>query len=168
MNQEKKFEFQVKLTAKELWLFSLYHSNRGMIGIFNIIFSAAAIFLLCFTWSTVSASYRVLLIICAMMFTVWQPGLLYLKAAKQAKTPAVKDPMGLSFSDSGIVVTQSDQTMELEWDHIGRVDGVPNMLIFYMDRIHAYLIPKDVLGEQEEGFRALLREKLPPERRKRI
>ena len=50
MVQTDPVAFTVKLTAKDLWKFSLYHSNKGMLGIFNVIFSLAAIFLLVTTW----------------------------------------------------------------------------------------------------------------------
>ena len=37
MVQTDPVAFTVKLTAKDLWKFSLYHSNKGMLGIFNVI-----------------------------------------------------------------------------------------------------------------------------------
>ncbi len=72
MVQTDPVAFTVKLTAKDLWKFSLYHSNKGMLGIFNVIFSLAAIFLLVTTWSpTQRCTGRCF--VCALMFTVWQP-----------------------------------------------------------------------------------------------
>ena len=70
MVQTSPLVFTVKLTAKDLWKFSLYHSNKGMLGIFNVIFSLAAIFLLVTTWRSNTVMYRALLIVCALMFTV--------------------------------------------------------------------------------------------------
>lgn len=168
MVQTNPVALTVNLTAKDLWKFSMYHSNKGGLGIFNVIFSLAAIFLLITSWGSNTALYRGLLIICALMFTVWQPSLLYLKAAKQAKSPVIKNPMGLSFSREGIVVTQKEERLELLWENIGRVEAVKGMLIVYMDRVHAYLLPDSVTGEKKEALCELFRESLPAERRKRI
>ncbi len=38
------------------------------------------------------------------------------------------------------------------------------MYILYMDRVHAYLIPKTALAEQEEAFRELVTAHLPKEK----
>lgn len=168
MIQTDPVALEVKLTAKDLWKFSMYHSNKGGLGAFNLIFSAAALFLLITTWKSNTVMYRALLVICALMFTVWQPALLYLKAAKQAKSPVIKNPMGLSFSREGIVVTQGTERLELVWENIGRAEAIRGMVIVYMDKVHAYLIPDAVSGDKKEALLSLFREALPPERRKRI
>ena len=168
MEQTNPLVFTVKLTAKDLWKFSLYHSNKGMLGIFNVIFSLAALFLLVTTLGSNTAMYRALLIICALMFTVWQPFLLYLKAAKQSKSPVIRNPMDLSFSREGIVVTQNTERLELIWENIGRVERIRGMMIVYMDKVHAYLLPDSITGEKKEALSELFRESLPAERRKKI
>ncbi len=168
MEQRNPLVIEVKLTAKDLWKFSMYHSYRGLQGIFNIIFSVAALFLLAATWSSNSVPYRILLVICALMFTVWQPAILYLKAARQAKKPIIRTPMTLSFGQEEILVSQGKDNLKISWENIGRVDRFRDMLIIYMDRVHAYLLPDSVTGENKEALRGLLKEKLPPERRKRI
>jgi len=168
VEEKDPIEIEVKLTAKDLWKFSMYHSYRGLQGLFNIIFSVAAVFLLITTWSSNSVSYRVLLIVCALLFTVWQPGILYLKALKQAKNPAIQNAMTLTFDENGIMVSQGEESLEIKWENIGKVDRMKDMMIVYMDRVHAYLLPDSVTGEKKTAIRGLIKEKLPPERRKRI
>ena len=168
MEEKQPIVIEVKLTVKDLWKFSMYHSYRGMQGLFNIIFSAAAVFLLITTWSSNSTSYRVLLVVCALMFTVWQPGILYLKAVKQAKTPMFQNIMTLSFDEEGILVSQGEESLPIAWENISNVDRVRDMMILYMDRVHAYLLPDSVMGDKKTAVRGLIKEKLPPERRKRI
>lgn len=168
MLQTDPVVLEVKLSAKDLWKFSMYHSNKGGLGMFNLIFSVVAIFLLITTWGDNTAVYRVLLVICALMFTVWQPFLLYLKAAKQAKTPAIVNAMRLSFSKEGVVVSQGEERLELEWENIARVENVRDMIIVYMDRVHAYLLPDSITGEKKAVLCGLMKENMAPERRKRI
>ena len=168
MAQTDPIVLDVNLTANDLWKFSMYHSNKGLLGIFNVLFSVAAIFLLLTTWNENTVMYRILLIICGLMFTVWQPSVLYLKAAKQAKAPVIKNTMTLSFSREGLVVSQGEERMELVWENIGRVESIKTMLIVYMDKVHAYLLPDRVTGDKKAALGALIKEQLPPERRKRI
>lgn len=164
----KRMEFTVQLSAKELWMFSLYHANGGMLGIFNILFTAAALFLLVTKWSSVTTMYRILLIVCVLLFTVWQPLLLYNKARKQAKSPAVKNPMVLSFGEEGLWVSQNGQEAGFSWEQMGRMDKAWGLTVLYMDRVHAYLLPNRVLGEQAEAFYDMARKHLPKGQRRRI
>ena len=134
----------------------------------NLIFSLAALYLLIFRWSTTTVPYRCLLVVCALIFTVWQPFLLWNKARKQAKRPAVKNPMRLIFDDEKLTVSQEENSADFTWEQMGRLDAKSSMYILYMDRVHAYLIPKETLGEQEETFRELVTAHLPKERRRKI
>lgn len=164
----KELELKVKIRTKDLWQFSMYHTNGGVMGVFNVLFTAAALFLLITQWGTLSSGYRVLLVACVLMFPVIQPLMLFQKAARQAKAPAVQGMMTLCFSGSGLTVMQGEQKAEFTWEQIGRVDKQPTMLVIYMDRVHAYLVPKDQTEAQQEELLALLREYLPKERRRRI
>ena len=164
----KTVDVTLHITAKDLWTFSMYHANAGFMGIFNLIFSLAALYLLIFRWSSTTVPYRCLLVVCALIFTVWQPFLLWNKARKQAKRPAVKNPMRLVFDDEKLTVSQEENSADFTWEQMGRLDAKPSMYILYMDRVHAYLIPKETLGEQEDAFRELALAHLPKEKRRKI
>lgn len=165
---ENELKFEVKLTVKDLWAFSMYHANAGFRGIFNLVFTIAALFLLVFRWGALAASSRFLLVVCVLLFTVWQPFLLYTKARKQAKAPVIRDAMSLCFDGEGLKVEQGGQNVSFAWDQMGRMDRMPTMIVLYMDRIHAYLLPKSAMGEHEEALCEMARKYLPKERRRRI
>ena len=168
MNQDTLFHFHIQVTAKDLWVFSMYHSNKGYLGIFNVLFTLASLWLLVTRWAEFTIPYRLLLMVCALMFTVWQPFLLYLKARKQAKGTMVKEPMDMTCSKEGFLIEQAGQKQEIAWDQVVRMEAVRDLTVIYMDRIHAYLLPVRVMGEQKEEFFAWIREVLPKERRRRI
>ncbi len=161
MTMDKKMRFEVKLTAKELWQFSMYHANSGAMGLFNLIFTVAALFLLIFRWGTLTGAYRLLLLGCVLIFTVLQPLLLYGKVRRQAKSPAITEPMYLTFSQEGLWVEQSGQQAEFAWEQMGRMDKKPGLIVLYMDRVHAYLLPEKALGEQKEALLEMAKEHLP-------
>lgn len=165
---DKEMKFEVNLSAKDLWQFSMYHANGGMMGIFNLIFTAAAVFLLFVRWAELTDAYRLLLVGCALIFTVLQPALLYNKVRKQAKSPVMQQPMYLTFREDGLKVEQNDQKVDFTWDQMGRMSKKPTLVILYMDRVHAYLLPKSVLGDREEEFYEMVRTHLPKEKRRGI
>ena len=160
--------FTMNLTARDLWIFSMYHANGGFMGVFNVVFTLAALYILVFRWGSFTVEYRLLLVLCVLIFTVWQPLLLLWKAVKRAKSPVIRETMRLSFGDGGLKVDQGGQTAEFPWENMARMDRLPNVVVLYMDRVHAYLLPKRVMEGQEEAFYELARKHLPKERRRRI
>lgn len=168
MEKQETFEFQVQMTASDLWRFSLYHANRGYLGFFNLLFTLAAAFLLVTTWNQNTAAYRILLAVLTLLFPVWQPFQLYLKAKRQASLEVMKKPVHFLFQETGLRIEQGEQTQELTWDQIVRVEGNRWMLMIYMDRIHAFLLPETAMNGQRAEFCRMLKQVLPKEKRKRI
>ncbi len=146
----------------------MYHANKGYLGIFNVLFTLASLYLLVSKWNSTGTAYRLLLLACVLMFTVWQPGLLFLKAMKQAGNERLKTPVDMTFTKDGFTVAQNDQSMDVTWDQIGKVVGIRGEYILYMGRLRAYLLPDRIMGEEKEPFSAFLREVLPKERLKRV
>ena len=160
--------FEVTLSVTDLWQFSMYHANSGIMGIFNVTFTLAAVAALILRWSTLTAGYRLLLVVCALVFTVMQPLMLFNKVRRQAKNSAIQKPMDLTFDGEGLLVEQDGQQVRFTWDQIGRMTRRPSQTIVYMDRVHAYLLPKRVLEGHEEELWTLVRAHMPKERRKGI
>lgn len=157
-------KFEVRLGTVDLWRFSMYHVNKGIQGIFNLLFTAAAILTLVFAWDQLSGGYIAFLVMCALIFSVWQPFLLYLKSRKQAQTAGIREPLTLEFGEENVKVSQVGQEMELPWDQVAKIVKTRHMVIVYTDRIHAYLLPVETVGNDMEKFSALLRARLPKER----
>ncbi len=168
MARKETFQFHIQMKAKDLWKFSMYHSNKGYLGVFNVLFTLASLYLLVTKWSDTGTAYRLMLLVCAMMFTVWQPGILFLKALKQAGNDRLKAAMDMAFDKKGFTVSQGDQSMEVTWDQVTRVARIPGIYILYMSSIRAYLLPDQILGDEKETFAEFLREVLPKERLKRV
>lgn len=167
MGKKTEYHFQVKLEVRHFWLFSMYHATRGAVGLFSLIFTVAAVFLMVTKWPEVDTSYRVLLVICVLMFTVWQPGILYLKARSQAKLPAMKKPLELLLDEEGMTVRQENEELTVLWTQIFRVVERSHMLILYTDSIHAYLLTNRCMGEKKEGVLELIQKYVPKDKIKK-
>ena len=68
-------KISVTMTARDLFQFSLYNSYSGFSGAFNVIFTLGALAILAVTWNweTINVYQRILLVFCALIFTVVQP-----------------------------------------------------------------------------------------------
>jgi len=165
---ERTIKFQIQMKTKDLWQFSMYHSYRGMMGLFAAVFTCAALYYVIGSWTALSGSQRTAMIFVALMFPVLQPLMLYWKARKQIRQPAMQSLIGLEFKEEGLSVTQLEQEALFPWDEIGRVEQKTTMLIIYMDRIHAYLLPKEVYVDRVQELSDFLHRQLPKERLRRI
>ncbi len=168
MEQKNEITIEVRMTANDLWRFSMYHANKGYFGVFNVLFTLAVLYLLFFQGAQMALPQRLLLVVCALLFTVWQPLLLMMKARKQAAGAGAREPVAMTFSGDGIRVEQMGEHLELKWEDVRRVKRIPGELLLYTDRIHAYLLPDDAVGGKKEELVKLFRENLPKEKRKGI
>ena len=147
MEQINPLVLEVKLTAKDLWKFSMYHSYRGFQGV-SASFSALQLFTCLLQpgqqhLPLPDSYYR----LCADVYSLAAFCSLYegSKAGKKIRDPRWYDSFLLSGRDycnsgtgeAGIIV-----------EDVLMVKRVGKLLIIYMDRIHAYLLPDSVAGEK--------------------
>ena len=78
-------KFSVKMTAKDLFDFSMYNSYSGAMGLFNVICTFAALVLLIVTWGSTDVYQKVLLAFCMLIFTVIQPAMLHFKSKSRRR-----------------------------------------------------------------------------------
>ncbi len=153
----------VKMTARDLFDFSMYNSYSGFTGLFNIVFTAGAVAILAVTWNwpTVSVYQRILLVLCALMFTVVQPVLLMQKSKKQAASTGFSLPITLTLSDEKFAVEQGGVTGDMEWGQIWKVICIKSLYIIKVGPVRAYLIPKRCVEGREKKLESILKKNLP-------
>lgn len=166
--KDRSFSFAVKPTASQLWRFSVHYANSGFRGIVNLILVGGSLFLLAGGWRSLEALQRGLLVFIVLLFVVWQPAMLYLKSLRQAKELEKHPALELTFHEEGVEIVREDARGHIAWEDICRIEAVGSMIIVYSDPVHASLISRAIMGDEEEAFRQLIREKLPRTRRKRI
>lgn len=159
-------KIEVKMTADDLFHFSMYSANSGFMGIFNLIFTVGALALLLITWGWVSVYQKVLLVACALIFTVLQPALLKVKSKKQAATVGFSTPIVLDISDEKIRVEQAGVTGDLEWNQIWCALKLKTMYILKVGPTHGYLIPFRSVEGREKEFVELVKRNLPEKKTK--
>ena len=111
-----KIKIDMQLNAKDIWLFSMYHSNRGFLLIFNVLFTIVMYYYMITSWNTIDIPRKILFLALANMFLLIQPAMLYLKSAKQARSEAIRAGLSLEMNDEGIVVSSKGESIDFKWD----------------------------------------------------
>ncbi len=151
-------DLDIKLNEKDIWLFSMYHANKGFLGFFNLLFTSVSIFYLIKNFAILAPSRRLLFVFCALMFTVIQPTSLYIKAKKQAKNKYIKEPIHIAIFGEGVTVEQAGVKGDFAWDNVYKTAVSKNMLIIYLSKARAYLIPKRYYDDNYEKILKVLSE----------
>lgn len=155
----KKIKFDIQLNAKDIWLFSMYHSNRGFLLVFNLLFTVVMYGYIISSWSVLSIARRVLLLILANMFLIIQPAMLYLKSLNQAKSKAIKNGLSLELNNKGIVISSNGESIDFAWESGFRSRILPGLIVIYADAIRGYLLPDRYTKGLKKEVISILKEK---------
>ena len=161
-------KISVKMTARDLFTFSMYNSYTGFMGFFNIGFSLAALVLLIVTWDWPQAVWhqKLLMGFCALLFSVIQPCLLWNKSKKQAQAHGFSTPVNLTLSDDGVFVEQAGVTGDMPWKYVTKIVRLKSMYIIKVGPGRAYLVPNDTIEGREQEFVDILKRNLPEKKTK--
>ena len=161
-------KISVTMTARDLFQFSLDNSYSGVSGAFNVIFTlgARAILAATWNWETINVYQRILLVFCALIFTVVQPLMLDRKAKQQAGAIGFSAPLNLTLGDKKIDVEKAGMTGELFWNQVWKVVRIKSMYIIKTGPVHGYLIPNRSIEGREQELVEILKKNLPESKRK--
>ncbi len=135
--------FDIKLTATELYVFSMRHTYSGISGIFGLIISFGSLAAVALRYKYLDKSAIAALIIIGLLFTVVQPVMLYFKAGTQAKrNESIKGCLHYAFSEEGIMITQGEQQAEVKWHEIRKRVVTKSAMYLYMSPVRAFIFPK--------------------------
>ena len=154
-----KIKIDMQLNAKDIWLFSMYHSNRGFLLIFNVLFTIVMYYYMITSWNKIDTPRKIMFVLLANMFLIIQPAMLYLKSAKQARSEAIRAGLSLEMNDEGIVVSSKGESIDFKWENGFRSRIVPGIIIIYVDAVRGYLLPDRYTKENKEKIVAVLKEK---------
>lgn len=150
VRKDMKYKFHYQTEAADIWKLSMYGIYGSMLGMVNIIFTAAMLLLAVRFWPSVNIFIKILLIIAASLFTVVQPLAIYMRAKRQTET--IHQDMEIGFDDKGIHVKTSAGNSDLKWSMIRGVTRKSSMIIIYTTDKHGFVLTNKTLGKQKEDF----------------
>lgn len=151
-----RVEFDVKITAADLYDYMLSHTYSGFSGLFGSI--VGALFIIMYF----SVGYFLYLIAGAVIL-LYIPCSLFLRAHKQvALNEAFKKPLHYVLTDEGVTVSQGENEMFQEWDVVYRAKSTNRSLLIYTSKVNAWIFPKRDLGKDKEAVIQLISAHVAP------
>lgn len=140
----------VNMTFSALYSYVLNTNYRSFGGVMGLLLSLGACVMLAISWNVMDVRTRIVYILVALLFTVVNPLMLAFKTWRQLKlSPSYRRPLEYTFHDDGITVCQADQSMDLEWKSICRLMMTKHMVAIYTNRVNAFVIPLEQLGDEK-------------------
>lgn len=151
-----RVEFDVKITAADLYDYMLSHTYSGFSGLFGSI--VGAIFIIMYF----SLGYFLYLIAGAVIL-LYIPCSLFLRAHKQvALNEAFKKPLHYVLTDEGVTVSQGENEIFQEWDVVYKAKSTNRSLLIYTSKVNAWIFPKRDLGKDKEAVIQLISAHVAP------
>lgn len=137
-------EFDVKITANDLYDYMLYHTYHGTQGLIGSCVGAMAILLFL-------ANHQVIYLIAGIVLLVYLPWNLFIKSRQQMlATPAFKKPLHYTLNEEGICVSQDGVTECQKWEDLHKAVATSKSIIVYTSKIHACIFPRREFAAQEQ------------------
>lgn len=157
----KEVKFSVQVTVKDMFVFLMHHSYRGVSLLADAIVTFGAIGLLLAGFGEGDPVKTVALIFVALLFPVVHPLQLYFKARKQVKKNDVfKKPLDYTLTDEGITLSQGEQSQSITWADVYQVKEYKSQILVYTGRVYAFVWPKRELTGCEAEVKAFFKKHL--------
>lgn len=144
-----EFRFENKITAMDYWKMSMWHMYHSMIGVCNIIVTAALIALTVRFWNS-QVNLRAVFVFICIFFPVIQPVVMYRRAKQQVN--ALPKDMVMEINKGGIYVIVAQQKMHIPWNQVRGIMKEYGMIIIAVDAGRGYMLTDRALGTQKEAF----------------
>lgn len=157
MGQE--ITFSVKIKEEDLYRYNIHHAYTSTQGIFSIVLFVLLVAVWILRFSVLSPIYRVAYPLVAIVFLLYIPMTLKMRAKAQMAQEVFMHPLTYRFTDTGIVVSSpvSEEDSELPWEYIYKISTWKDYLLIYSNRINAYIIPKEDIANQYEDAVAYIK-----------
>ena len=142
--------FTTKTEAKDLFRFQIYHTYFGITGVLLGLLAVLATGDLIGNFTEMSTGTKVICILLVAWAVVLNPVNLYFKAKKQAKTVELfKNPIDTEITEEGISMSQGENGGLVEWKDVTKIVILKTLVIFYLGKVRAHLLPLEQLGEAD-------------------
>lgn len=154
---KKELRLNIILKTSDMFDFLARHTYSNFSGIFGVVLSVGALIFLAFNFRDNDAFKNVILLITGSLFTVVNPLLLYSKAKQQIKlNPMFKEPLVYVINDDGILVSQNEEQLQMEWKDVANVVETKRSIIIYINTVRAYIFPKEFYKDEYEAFASII------------
>lgn len=155
--------FDVQLQPKDLFRFNIYQTYTGMQGILSIVLGILGFVMAGLSVGKAEIPYTVMYIVVGLIFLFYIPVSLWFRAKQSLKNNAVlAGKLHYEVSEKGIHVVQGKETGDLPWDAVYKLVSNKHQILIYTTRVNAYVIPREQIGDQYDGFCEVAKKVLKP------
>ena len=157
-----KVSFDIKLTEKDLYKFNMMQAYKGMQGFLSILLPVLVFAYAVSTFGQVSIASTVVYVGLGIMFLVYVPVSLWMRVKKIMNDPnnAISKTLHYDFEENVIRVSVEEEHVEFMWENIFQMKSTKDMVLLYTNRMNAYILPKEQLGEAYHPLSELAHKKL--------
>ena len=157
-----KVTFDIKVDAKDLFKFNMMQAYRGMQGALSIILPILIFAYAVTSYGDVSIGSTLVYIGLGIMFLVYVPGSLWMRVNKIVKDEnnALSKVLHYEFEEDVIRVSVGEESVEFKWENIFQMKTSGKLLLVYTNRINAYILPLEQVGENYDALSKLAHTKL--------
>lgn len=145
-----EYRFKNKVRPSDFWILSMHHTYHSVVGLCNVIFTAAMFALTYRYFGKVNDILEVLMFLGCILFPVLQPFIVYLRSKTQVSM--IPENLELSFDDRGLLITVGGQKQDIPWKKIVSATKEYNMVIVRSGPKHGYIISNRMMGKNKQEF----------------
>lgn len=162
-----EIEFDVTLSGRDMYRFSMYHAYTGSQGILSVLIAVLCFFAAVATRGSVEAMYTLLYAGFGIVFLLYIPCNLYLRSKRQILASEVlRNALHYRIDEEGIHTSQEDASADLPWEQVYKMISTRHNILIYSSRVNAFVIPKDQIAQECDALLGIAGEKLPSYRLK--
>lgn len=154
----KELEFDVKMDAKILYDFLVFHEYSKAVTIMASCIGALAILV------GLNYGYVIYIIAGAVIILYTPVNLKFVAARNMLANVAYKKPLHYVVDSEGICVMQDDTEQKITWDKCTKAASTRRSIIVYTGKVNACVFPRTQLGDNLSGLIGVLASNMEPGR----
>lgn len=148
--QESGVKATTKIGPKDMYRFQLYHTYFGVTGLLLGLLAILALADLIGNFSSMNTGTKAICVLLILWAVVINPVNLYFKSKRQVETAELfQNPIDLEVTKEGITLTQGENGGTIAWKEVTKIVILKKLVIFYMGKVRAHLLPLDQLPEAQ-------------------
>lgn len=141
-----ELEFDIKMTANDLYDYLLYHTYTSLSGILSVIVGA-------FMVIAFAMGYSPIYLVAGIVVLGYLPYTFFIRSRKQfLNNPAFREPLHYLVNDEGITVSQGEMSETVEWEAFVKAVSTPKSILLYTNKVNASIFSKRELKDKKMLF----------------
>lgn len=150
-------DFELKIDKKDMSRFLLRFNYTKLSGILGILLGVASLVALGIRWGGWTGNQKIMLVVIAFLFLVFQPLMLVKKAKAQVAQMDTGEPLMCHIDEKHISVSMGEESSGCEWNNIRKVVYGKDVVYVFTSAIHATIVTRKACGDRFDELVSFLK-----------